>query len=173
MSPSLFSPSLHVLLEPNHPVSPWCPCAILPTHFLPISWCQLRAHTQSQLPSVLITLRSCHHPWSAREALGTPGPHPSSECDLRVRRACGGGPCQLSLGLGEGVPILPPPSSSSLSCSPHAGGGSQENLDNDTETDSLVSAQRERPRRRDGPEHSASSLNRYLPYPHALSTAST
>lgn len=36
---------------------------------------------------------------------------------------------------------------------PHAGGGSQENLDNDTETDSLVSAQRERPRRRDGPEH--------------------
>ncbi|XP_011380813.1 segment polarity protein dishevelled homolog DVL-3 isoform X5 [Pteropus vampyrus] len=38
---------------------------------------------------------------------------------------------------------------------PHAGGGSQENLDNDTETDSLVSAQRERPRRRDGPEHTA------------------
>uniref|UniRef100_A0A2K5C9Y8 Dishevelled segment polarity protein 3 n=1 Tax=Aotus nancymaae TaxID=37293 RepID=A0A2K5C9Y8_AOTNA len=38
---------------------------------------------------------------------------------------------------------------------PHAGGGSQENLDNDTETDSLVSAQRERPRRRDGPEHAA------------------
>ncbi|KAB1284203.1 Segment polarity protein dishevelled-like protein DVL-3 [Camelus dromedarius] len=47
---------------------------------------------------------------------------------------------------------------------PHAGGGSQENLDNDTETDSLVSAQRERPRRRDGPEHSASSLNRHLPH---------
>ncbi|XP_004640767.1 segment polarity protein dishevelled homolog DVL-3 isoform X2 [Octodon degus] len=41
---------------------------------------------------------------------------------------------------------------------PHAGGGSQENLDNDTETDSLVSAQRERPRRRDGPEH-ATRLN--------------
>ncbi|OBS70586.1 hypothetical protein A6R68_00869 [Neotoma lepida] len=38
---------------------------------------------------------------------------------------------------------------------PHASGGSQENLDNDTETDSLVSAQRERPRRRDGPEHAA------------------
>ncbi|EHB12545.1 Segment polarity protein dishevelled-like protein DVL-3 [Heterocephalus glaber] len=41
---------------------------------------------------------------------------------------------------------------------PHASGGSQENLDNDTETDSLVSAQRERPRRRDGPEH-ATRLN--------------
>uniref|UniRef100_A0A2K5PRL7 Dishevelled segment polarity protein 3 n=1 Tax=Cebus imitator TaxID=2715852 RepID=A0A2K5PRL7_CEBIM len=38
---------------------------------------------------------------------------------------------------------------------PHASGGSQENLDNDTETDSLVCAQRERPRRRDGPEHAA------------------
>ncbi|KAM9003122.1 LOW QUALITY PROTEIN: segment polarity protein dishevelled homolog DVL-3 [Sarcophilus harrisii] len=37
---------------------------------------------------------------------------------------------------------------------PHTGGGA-ENLDNDTETDSLVSAQQERPRRRDGPEHVA------------------
>lgn len=62
----------------------------------------------------------------------------------------------------------PSPTKSSLLCSPHAGGGSQENLDNDTETDSLVSAQRERPRRRDGPEHSASSLKRCLYHPHAL-----
>ncbi|XP_044529195.1 segment polarity protein dishevelled homolog DVL-3 isoform X5 [Gracilinanus agilis] len=42
---------------------------------------------------------------------------------------------------------------------PHTGGGSQENLDNDTETDSLVSAQQERPRRRDGPEHGVSRIN--------------
>ncbi|KAK2538416.1 Dvl3 [Columba guinea] len=32
-------------------------------------------------------------------------------------------------------------------------GGSRENLDNETETDSVVSSQRERPRRKDGPEH--------------------
>ncbi|XP_053166274.1 segment polarity protein dishevelled homolog DVL-3 isoform X5 [Hemicordylus capensis] len=32
-------------------------------------------------------------------------------------------------------------------------GGSRENLDNETETDSVVSIQRERPRRKDGPEH--------------------
>lgn len=32
-------------------------------------------------------------------------------------------------------------------------GGSRENLDNETETDSVVSSQRERPRRTDGPEH--------------------
>lgn len=32
-------------------------------------------------------------------------------------------------------------------------GGSRENLDNDTETDSVVSSQRERPRRKDGTEH--------------------
>ncbi|KAJ7324688.1 hypothetical protein JRQ81_017708 [Phrynocephalus forsythii] len=32
-------------------------------------------------------------------------------------------------------------------------GGSRENLDNETETDSVVSMQRERPRRKDGPEH--------------------
>ncbi|XP_015263210.1 PREDICTED: segment polarity protein dishevelled homolog DVL-3 [Gekko japonicus] len=32
-------------------------------------------------------------------------------------------------------------------------GGSRENLDNETETDSVVSLQRERPRRKDGPEH--------------------
>uniref|UniRef100_A0A8D0L9K7 Dishevelled segment polarity protein 3 n=1 Tax=Sphenodon punctatus TaxID=8508 RepID=A0A8D0L9K7_SPHPU len=32
-------------------------------------------------------------------------------------------------------------------------GGSRENLDNETETDSLVSSQRERPRRKEGPEH--------------------
>ncbi|KAH0624282.1 hypothetical protein JD844_007975, partial [Phrynosoma platyrhinos] len=32
-------------------------------------------------------------------------------------------------------------------------GGSRENLDNETETDSVVSVQRERPRRKDGPEH--------------------
>ncbi|XP_036706908.1 segment polarity protein dishevelled homolog DVL-3 isoform X3 [Balaenoptera musculus] len=41
-------------------------------------WCRLRAHTQSQLPSVLTTHRNCHRPWSAQEALGTPGPHPST-----------------------------------------------------------------------------------------------
>ncbi|XP_062987880.1 segment polarity protein dishevelled homolog DVL-3 isoform X3 [Elgaria multicarinata webbii] len=34
-------------------------------------------------------------------------------------------------------------------------GGSRENLDNETETDSVVSIQRERPRRKDGPEHAA------------------
>nr|CCQ43262.1 alternative protein DVL3 [Homo sapiens] len=45
----------------------WCP-----------GWCQLRAHTQTQPPSVLITHRSCHHLWSAREASGTPDPHPST-----------------------------------------------------------------------------------------------
>uniref|UniRef100_A0A8C6VMT9 Dishevelled segment polarity protein 3 n=1 Tax=Naja naja TaxID=35670 RepID=A0A8C6VMT9_NAJNA len=32
-------------------------------------------------------------------------------------------------------------------------GGSRENLDNETETDSVVSVQRERPRRKEGPEH--------------------
>lgn len=37
-------------------------------------------------------------------------------------------------------------------CSPNTG-GSRENLDNETETDSVVSSQRERPRRKDGPEH--------------------
>lgn len=39
-----------------------------------------------------------------------------------------------------------------LHCSPNTG-GSRENLDNETETDSVVSSQRERPRRKDGPEH--------------------
>uniref|UniRef100_A0ACB8FBX5 Uncharacterized protein n=1 Tax=Sphaerodactylus townsendi TaxID=933632 RepID=A0ACB8FBX5_9SAUR len=32
-------------------------------------------------------------------------------------------------------------------------GGSRENLDNETETDSVVLLQRERPRRKEGPEH--------------------
>lgn len=109
MSPASFSPSLHALPEASYPASPSCPCAMLPTHFLPISWCQLKAHTQSQLPSVLITRQSCHRPWNAQEALGTLGPHPSSECDPRLGRAYGGGPHQLSPGLGEGAPSLPPP----------------------------------------------------------------
>ena len=108
VTPASSSPSLHSLPEANCRTSPGRPGTILPTHFLPISWCQLRAHTQSQLPSVLITHPSCHRPWSVQEALGTPGPPPSSECDLRVGRARGGGPRQLSPGLGEGAPSLPP-----------------------------------------------------------------
>lgn len=132
--------------------SPWCSSNILLTRFLPFSWCQLRAHTRTQPPSVLTTHRSCHHLWSAREASGTPDLRPSSECDLRVGRAASAQPRA-----GGGSPQPGPSPIKSLSCSPHAGGGSQENLDNDTETDSLVSAQRERPRRRDGPEHGISS----------------
>ncbi|KAB0391129.1 hypothetical protein E2I00_002193, partial [Balaenoptera physalus] len=37
-----------------------------------------RVVSWSQLPSVLTTHRNCHRPWSAQEALGTPGPHPST-----------------------------------------------------------------------------------------------
>lgn len=108
MFPASFSPSLHALPDATGRTSPRRPGATLPTYFLPISWCQLRAHTQSQRPSVLITHLSCHHPWSEQEALGTPGPPPSSECDLRVVRAHGGGPRHFSPGLGEGAPSLPP-----------------------------------------------------------------
>lgn len=113
MSLASFSPSLMPCQKPTIPFS-LGPCALLSMHFLPISWCRLRAHTQSQLPSVLTTHRNCHRPWSAQEALGTPGPHPSSECDLRVGRAHGGGLRQLSSGLGEGAPSLPPPPPSPL-----------------------------------------------------------
>lgn len=108
VSPASFSPSLHALPEANYPTSPWCPRAI-PSHFLPISWCQLKAHTQSQLPSVLITHRSCHLPWSAQEASGTPGRHPSSECDLRVDRACGEGQVSSAQGWGREPPACPLP----------------------------------------------------------------
>lgn len=108
VSPASFSPSLHALPEANYPTSPWCPRAI-PSHFLPISWCQLKAHTQSQLPSVLITHRSCHLPWSAQEASGTPGRHPSSECDLKVDRACGEGQVSSAQGWGREPPACPLP----------------------------------------------------------------
>lgn len=166
ISPGSFSPSLHAMPEASYLLYPWCPRTILPTHSFPVSWYLPRAPTQSQLHSVPTTHQNCHRPWSAQEALGTPGPHPSSECGLRVERAHGGSLLQVNPGLGGGNPQpAPSPTKSSLPHSPHAGGGSQENLDNDTETDSLVSAQRERPRRRDGPEHSASSLNRRLPSP--------
>lgn len=58
---------------------------------------------QSQFPSVLTAHQNCRCPWSAQEAMGTPGP---------VLQPC-------------------------------AGGGSKQDLDNDTETDSFVSSQRE------------------------------
>lgn len=124
------------------------------THFLSGSWYLPRARTQSRPLSVLTTRQSCHLRWNAQEALGTLDPPPSSKCVLKVGMAHEEGAAQFNPGLGKGAPQ---PSlfstKSSLPFSPHASGGSQENLDNDTETDSLVSAQRERPRRRDGPEH--------------------
>lgn len=109
-SPASFAPSLRALPEANYPTSP-CPPAI-PSHFLLISWCQLKARTQSQLPSVLITHRSCRLPWSAQEASGTPGRRPSSECDLRVHRVCGEGQLSSAQGWGREPPAgpLPPPS---------------------------------------------------------------
>lgn len=109
MPPASFSPRLHAWPEANYLLFPWCPCTTLPTHSIPISWCLLRAHTQRQLPFVLTTHQTCHRPWSAQEALGTPGPHHSSECDLRVEWAHGRGLHLLSQGLGEeGAPSLPP-----------------------------------------------------------------
>lgn len=108
--PASFSQAFMPHQKPSpHSHIPCAPYDLDLTCFLSISWCQLRAHTQSQPPSVLITHQSCHHLWSAREALGTPDPHPSSEYYLRVERANGRGPHQLSPGLGEGTPSLPPP----------------------------------------------------------------
>lgn len=54
---------------PSFPASTavWCP-----------GWCLQRARTLSQHPLVLITLLSCHHPWSAQGASGTPGLLPST-----------------------------------------------------------------------------------------------
>lgn len=148
---------------------PWGLCTPVPMHLLPISWCRLKAHTQNQRPSVLTAQQNYHRPWSAREASAIPGPHPSSECDRWVGRAPGEAASAQLRARGGGPQPAPSPTKSPLPYSPHAGGGSQENLDNDTETDSLVSAQRERPRRRDGPEHSASSLNPHLHHPQHLS----
>lgn len=123
------------------------------THFFLGSWYLLRALTQSQPPSVLTTRQSCHLQWSAQEALGTLDPHPFSKCDFKEGMTQEEGAPQLNPGLGKGAPASSLLQQVLLPSSPHASGGSQENLDNDTETDSLVSAQRERPRRRDGPEH--------------------
>uniref|UniRef100_A0A8D0WTY7 Dishevelled segment polarity protein 3 n=1 Tax=Sus scrofa TaxID=9823 RepID=A0A8D0WTY7_PIG len=104
----------------------------------------LHAPPEATIPFLSGPLCSATHPFSPHQLVSAEGSHPEPAPFCADNPSELPPPMERTGGIGDSRPP---------SFHPHAGGGSQENLDNDTETDSLVSAQRERPRRRDGPEH--------------------